>query len=82
MGLTVDTPAGAVVTLGATKVAAGASVRGREALVGGLPGVVSWQEDGTPLSVRTFTVTAARITRITAVVDPAGLTLMNLLAPA
>ncbi|MEY9874190.1 RNA polymerase sigma factor (sigma-70 family) [Streptacidiphilus sp. MAP12-33] len=86
--LTVDTPGGVVVTLGATKVAAGAQLAagaatlGRAALVGGLPGVVSWREDGTPLSVLAFTVTDGRITAITAVVDPAGLARMNLPAPA
>ncbi|MFB7588879.1 hypothetical protein [Streptomyces sp. NPDC056169] len=82
--LAVDTPGGVVVTLGATKVAAGARLAagsttlGRAALVGGRPGVVSWREDGTPLSVLAFTVTDGRITAITAVVDPAKLARMNL----
>ncbi|MFF4342549.1 sigma-70 family RNA polymerase sigma factor [Kitasatospora sp. NPDC001540] len=86
--LTVDTPGGTVVTLGATKVAAGAQLAagaaslGRAALVGGRPGVLSWREDGTPLSVLAFTVAGGRITAITAVVDPAKLTRMNLPGPA
>ncbi|WP_203885128.1 hypothetical protein [Planotetraspora kaengkrachanensis] len=86
--LTVDTPGGLVVTLGATKVAAGAQLAagaatlGRAALVGGLPGVVSWREDGTPLSVLAFTVTDGRITAITAVVDPSKLAQMDPPDPA
>ncbi|GLW68263.1 DNA-directed RNA polymerase sigma-70 factor [Kitasatospora phosalacinea] len=86
--LTVDTPGGVFVTLGATKVAtgaqlaAGAAARGRAVLVGGRPGVLSWHEDGTPLSVLAFTVAEGRITAITAVVDPAELARMNLPGPA
>lgn len=86
--LTVDAPGGVVVTLGATKVAAGArlgagaAVLSRPAHVNGLPGVISWSEDGTPVSVLAFTVTGGRITAITAVVDPAKLKKMNLPVPA
>ncbi|MEV4753790.1 sigma-70 family RNA polymerase sigma factor [Micromonospora sp. NPDC049559] len=85
--LTVDTPSGVVVTLGATRVAAGArlsstGVHGRAALVNGLPGVIAWREDGTPLSVVAFTVVDGRITEIAVVVDPAKLALMNLPEPA
>ncbi|TQF04450.1 sigma-70 family RNA polymerase sigma factor [Kitasatospora acidiphila] len=82
--LTVDTPAGVVVTLGATRVAAGAqlaadaAVRGRAVLVNGLPGMVSWRADGTPLSVIAYTVADGRITEITVVVDPAKLAAMGL----
>ncbi|KJY30389.1 RNA polymerase sigma70 factor [Streptomyces sp. NRRL S-444] len=85
---TVDTPGGVVVTLGATKVATGAQLAAsaaplsRAASVGGLPGVISWREDGTPLSVLAFTVIDGRITAITAVVDPAKLAQMNLPDPA
>ncbi|MFC5908634.1 sigma-70 family RNA polymerase sigma factor [Streptacidiphilus monticola] len=85
--LTVDTAGGVVVTLGATKVAAGARLAasaatlGRAALVGGLPGVVSWREDGTALSVMAFTVADGQITAITAVVDPAKLAQMDLPDP-
>ncbi|MFC0844246.1 sigma-70 family RNA polymerase sigma factor [Streptomyces noboritoensis] len=85
--LTLDTAAGAVVALGAAKVAAGAklsataAVRGRAVLVNGLPGVLSWHEDGTPLTLLSFTVTDGRITEITAVVDPAKLALMDLPGP-
>lgn len=85
--LTVDTPAGEVVVLGATKVAggaqlaAGAATTGREALVNGLPGVISWHEDGAPLSVLAFTVVDGRITEITAVVDRAKLALLDLPGP-
>ncbi|MFJ4648866.1 sigma-70 family RNA polymerase sigma factor [Streptomyces bobili] len=85
--LTVDTPSGLVVTLGATRVAAGAQLsagaatRGRAVLVNGLPGMVSWGEDGTPVSVLAFTVVDGRITGITVVIDPAKLALMNLPDP-
>ncbi|MEU1519928.1 sigma-70 family RNA polymerase sigma factor [Streptomyces sp. NPDC005811] len=86
--LTVDTPSGMVVTLGATKVAAGAQLsasaatQGRAVLVNGLPGTISWREDGTPLSVLAFTVVDGRITDITVVIDPAKLAVMNLPKPA
>ncbi|GAA2373966.1 sigma-70 family RNA polymerase sigma factor [Streptomyces cuspidosporus] len=85
--LTVDTPDGVFVTLGATEVAAGArlsadaAVRGRAVLVGGLPGIAAWREDGSPLSVAAFTVTEARITRIAIVIDPAKLASMDLPSP-
>ncbi|MGW7091752.1 sigma-70 family RNA polymerase sigma factor [Streptomyces sp. NPDC054874] len=86
--LTVDTPSGVVVALGATKVAAGAhlssgaAAQGRAVLVGGLPGVVSWREDGTPLSLLAFTVVDGRIIAITVMADPARLALMDLPDPA
>ncbi|MFG2647765.1 sigma-70 family RNA polymerase sigma factor [Streptomyces sp. NPDC048436] len=86
--LTVDTPGGVVVAIGATKVAAGARLAagaatlGRAAFVNGLPGVISWSEDGTPLSVLAFTVVDGRITAITAAVDPAKLARMELPDPA
>ncbi|WP_326620157.1 sigma-70 family RNA polymerase sigma factor [Streptomyces anulatus] len=86
--LTVDTPSGTVVALGATKVAAGAhlsagaAAQGRAVLVDGLPGVVSWREDGTPLSVLAFTVADGRITGITVMADPSKLALMDLRDPA
>ncbi|MDT0542472.1 sigma-70 family RNA polymerase sigma factor [Streptomyces lonegramiae] len=82
--LTVDTPSGVVVTLGATKVAAGAQLsagaatQGRAVLVNGLPGIISWREDGTPLSVVAFSVVDGRITDIRIVIDPARLALMDL----
>ncbi|GAA4592287.1 sigma-70 family RNA polymerase sigma factor [Planotetraspora phitsanulokensis] len=87
--LTVDTPDGVVVILGATKVAAGAATRvatgaaarGRAVLVNGLPGFVSWREDGTPLSVIAFTVVDGRIVAIATVIDPARLASMNLPDP-
>ncbi|MES4900924.1 MULTISPECIES: sigma-70 family RNA polymerase sigma factor [unclassified Streptomyces] len=85
--LTVDTPDGVFVTLGATEVAAGArlsanaGVRGQAVLVGGLPGIVAWREDGSPLSVAAFTVTETRITRIAIVIDPAKLASMDLPSP-
>ncbi|MBP2327578.1 RNA polymerase sigma-70 factor (ECF subfamily) [Kibdelosporangium banguiense] len=87
--LTVDTPDGAIVVLGATKVAAGArlrlasglAVRAREVLVNGLPGIVSWREDGTPLSVMAFTVVDGRVAGIAVVIDPARLTSMDLPRP-
>jgi RNA polymerase sigma factor (sigma-70 family) len=85
--LTVDTPDGAVVTLGATRVAAGAQLgagaaaRGRTVLVNGLPGIVSWREDGSPLSVIAFTVVDGRIAGIAAVTDPVRLASMDLPDP-
>ncbi|MEU9873244.1 sigma-70 family RNA polymerase sigma factor [Actinomadura sp. NPDC048021] len=86
--LTVDTPGGIVVTLGATEVAAGArmfsgeAARHRPVLVNGIPGHMSWRADGTPLSVIAFTVTEGRITGIHIVVDPAKLASIRLTAPA
>jgi RNA polymerase sigma-70 factor (ECF subfamily) len=85
--LTVGTPDGEVVILGATRVATGAQLaaraaaRGQAVLVSGLPGVVSWGEDGGPLSVMAFTVVGGRITGIAAVTDPARLELMDLPGP-
>ncbi|MFI8891304.1 sigma-70 family RNA polymerase sigma factor [Streptomyces paradoxus] len=86
--LTVDTPSGVVVTLGATKVASGArlsadaAAQGRAALVDGRPGIISWREDGSPLSVVAFTVVDGRITDMTVVIDQARLALMKLPDPA
>ncbi|MER5708788.1 sigma-70 family RNA polymerase sigma factor [Streptomyces sp. NPDC042898] len=85
--LTVDTPDGVVVTLGATKVAAGARMfsgqvsRHRPVLVNGVPGHMSWRPDGTPLSLIAFTVAESRITDIHIVVDPAKLASVHLPAP-
>ncbi|GAA2279340.1 hypothetical protein GCM10010149_23890 [Nonomuraea roseoviolacea subsp. roseoviolacea] len=86
--LTADTPGGVVVTLGATKVAAGARMVGRavarqrRVLVNGLPGYVAWREDGTPLSIISFTVAGGRIAAIAIVADPARLASMRLPDPA
>ncbi|MEU1727852.1 sigma-70 family RNA polymerase sigma factor [Actinomadura sp. ATCC 39365] len=86
--LTVDTPGGVVVTLGATAVAAGARMfsgevaRQRPVLVDGLPGHLSWRADGTPLSAIAFTVAGGRITGIHIVVDPAKLAALDGPAPA
>ncbi|MEU3312408.1 sigma-70 family RNA polymerase sigma factor [Streptomyces sp. NPDC006662] len=85
--MTVETPAGVTVVLGATKIAAGARLAAggagprRTALVNGQPGVVSWDEDGSPLSVLAFTVVGGRISGITAVTDPAKLALMEVPDP-
>jgi RNA polymerase sigma factor (sigma-70 family) len=85
--LTVDTPNGVVVVLGATKVAAGAqwgagaAARARAVLVNGRPGIVSWREDGAPLSVIAFTVVDGRIAGIAAVTDPARLASTDLPDP-
>ncbi|MET8995144.1 sigma-70 family RNA polymerase sigma factor [Amycolatopsis sp. NPDC004169] len=83
--LTVDTPDGVVVVLGATNVAAGARIGaaagGRAVLVGGLPGVVAWREDGTPMSVVAFTVVDGRIVSIASVADPVKLVSMELPEP-
>ncbi|WP_410658822.1 sigma-70 family RNA polymerase sigma factor [Amycolatopsis sp. lyj-112] len=86
--LTVDTADGVVVVLGATKVAAGArlsaatAAQGRAVLVNGRPGVVSWREDGVPLSVMAFTVVDGRISGLEVVTDPAKLASMDLPNPA
>ncbi|MFB8003235.1 sigma-70 family RNA polymerase sigma factor [Nocardia sp. NPDC056000] len=86
--LTVDTTDGVVVTLGATKVAAGARMfsgevaRHRPVLVNGIPGHMSWRTDGTVLSVIAFGVTEGRITTIHIVVDPAKLASIHLPDPS
>jgi len=89
--LTVHTPGGVVVTLGATEVAgragmgAAAAVRGRRVMVHGLhgtvgvvPGVVSWREDGTALALLAFTVVGDRITAIAGIADPVRLAALDL----
>ncbi|MFI5727785.1 sigma-70 family RNA polymerase sigma factor [Streptomyces cyaneofuscatus] len=83
---TVHSPNGRFVTLGATEVAtrarvAGSAARGHTVTVNGWPGVISWSEDGTPLSLLAFTVADGRITGITALIDPARLALMDLPHP-
>ncbi|MFE7958563.1 sigma-70 family RNA polymerase sigma factor [Streptomyces sp. NPDC057413] len=83
---TVHTSKGTFVTLGATEVAtrarvAGSAARGHAAIVNGRPGVISWDQDGTPLSLLVFTVADGHITEITAVVDPDELAHMDLPAP-
>ncbi|MET9994158.1 sigma-70 family RNA polymerase sigma factor [Streptomyces mutabilis] len=83
---TVHTPNGTFVTLGATEVAtraraAGSAARGHAATVNGLPGVISWSEDGIPLSLLAFIVAVGRITEIIAVTDPAKLALIDLPDP-
>ncbi|GLW10213.1 hypothetical protein Misp01_53410 [Microtetraspora sp. NBRC 13810] len=47
----------------------------------GLPGIVSWREDGAPLSLMAFTVAGGRIAAITIETDPAKLSSMDLPAP-
>ncbi|WP_406858911.1 sigma-70 family RNA polymerase sigma factor [Streptomyces sp. HUAS MG47] len=85
--LTVHTPDGVVVTLGATRVATGArtfggqAARHRSVLVNGVPGHMSWRADGTPLSVAAFTVSEGRIVDIHIIVDPVGLAAIDLPAP-
>ncbi|EOD60825.1 sigma-70 family RNA polymerase sigma factor [Amycolatopsis vancoresmycina] len=83
--LTVDTPDGVVVVLGATNVAAGARIGaaadGSAVFVGGLPGVVAWRADGTPMSVVAFTVVDGRIVSIASVADPVKLASMALPEP-
>jgi RNA polymerase sigma-70 factor (ECF subfamily) len=83
--LTVNTPSGVVVTLGATRVAAGARLpsgsvaRHQPVVVNGLPGYVSWREDGTLLSVIAFTIADDLITGIEIFVDPAVLASLRVL---
>ncbi|MFC4015065.1 sigma-70 family RNA polymerase sigma factor [Nonomuraea purpurea] len=85
--LTIDTPDGRVVILGATEVAAGSRLGAggaggvRKVLVNGLPGIISWREDGTPLAILAFTVVDDRIAGIMAVADPVKLASMDLPAP-
>ncbi|GLY67563.1 sigma-70 family RNA polymerase sigma factor [Amycolatopsis taiwanensis] len=85
--LTIDTPGGLVVSIGATRIAtgaqmfSGAAARYRAVLVNGLPGIVSWRVDGTPLSVFAFTVVDGRIVDIAAVTDPAKLASVELPDP-
>ncbi|SEG91537.1 RNA polymerase sigma-70 factor, ECF subfamily [Actinacidiphila yanglinensis] len=85
--LTVETPGGVYVTLGATAVAAGAQLsagaaaRGREVLVNGRPGTIAWREDGAPMSLLAFTVIGGRIAALTVVTDPAALARMDLPEP-
>ncbi|MFF3991858.1 hypothetical protein ACFYX8_00930 [Streptomyces cyaneofuscatus] len=86
MTFTVHSPNGRFVTLGATEVAtraraASSAAREHTVTVGGLPGVISWSEDGTPPSLLAFTVADGRITGITALIDPARLALMDLPHP-
>jgi RNA polymerase sigma factor (sigma-70 family) len=83
--LTVDTADGVVVTLGATRVAAGArlsagaAAHGSAVRVNGSPGVVAWREDATPAALMVFTVTSAgRIAALTVVVSPSRLAAMRL----
>ncbi|MFD3651366.1 sigma-70 family RNA polymerase sigma factor [Streptomyces cyaneofuscatus] len=83
---TVHSPNGRFVTLGATEVAtrarvAGSAARGHTVTVNGRPGVISWSEDGTPVSLLAFSVADGRITEITALTDPARLALMDLPHP-
>ncbi|MFB8402320.1 hypothetical protein [Streptomyces sp. NPDC055912] len=83
MEFTVHAPGGRFVTIGATEVAArarvaGGAAHGHSATVNGRPGVIAWNEDGTPLSLLAFIVADGRITEITAVVDPAKLALTDL----
>ncbi|MER6347708.1 sigma-70 family RNA polymerase sigma factor [Streptomyces sp. NPDC001595] len=84
---TVHAAEGRFVTIGATEVATrarlagGSAARARTATVNGRPGLISWSEDGTPLSLLAFTVTDGRVTAVTAVTDPAALALMDLPAP-
>ncbi|NUO58159.1 MAG: sigma-70 family RNA polymerase sigma factor [Hamadaea sp.] len=82
--LTIDGPDGEIVVLGATKVAGGARIGGgaatlaRTVLVNGLPGLVAWRPDGTPLSLLAFTVVGDRIAGILAVTDPVRLARLDL----
>ena len=85
--LTVDNGDSEVVILGATKVAAGAQLgavaaaRARAVLVNGLPGVVSWRENGVPLSLLAFTIVDDRIAGIATVTDLAKLATLDLPDP-
>ncbi|GII94268.1 hypothetical protein Ssi02_44990 [Sinosporangium siamense] len=82
--MTIESAGGVAVTLGATEVATGArlganaAVGGRAVLVNGLPGIMSWLEDGTPVSVAAFIVAGGRIIGITIVIDPARLASLDL----
>ncbi|MFH8492350.1 sigma-70 family RNA polymerase sigma factor [Streptomyces longisporoflavus] len=83
---TVHAPDGPFVTIGATEVAsrariAGQAARGHAVSVNGRPGVISWNEDGRPLSLLVFGVTDGLIVEMSAFVDPAALALMDLPDP-
>lgn len=86
--LTIDTADGVIVALGATEVAsrarfaATASAETRAVVVSGLPGIISWREDGSPLSVIAFTVVGESIVEIILVSDPAKLAATDLPDPA
>jgi len=85
--LTVDGPDGEFVVLGATKVAGGARLGGgaavlaRTVLVNGRPGLLSWREDGTPMSLVAFTVVDGRIVGIFAMTDSVRLASLDLPEP-
>ncbi|MEU7138080.1 sigma-70 family RNA polymerase sigma factor [Nocardia sp. NPDC046473] len=85
--LTVASPGGEIVVLGATEVASGAQMfagtvaQQRAVLVNGRPGYVSWRMDGSVFSVISFTVTDHRITAIAIVSDPAQLAALELPDP-
>ncbi|MGW2660174.1 sigma-70 family RNA polymerase sigma factor [Nocardia tengchongensis] len=82
--LTVATPGGVFVTLGATDVAtrarmfSGEVTRHQPVLVDGLPGYISWRADATPQSVMSFRTDGHRVTAIALLVDPARLSALGL----
>lgn len=85
--LRADTPAGVVVTLGATQVAGRAQMFAtlaasmRAVLVDGVPGIVSWSSDGVPMSLMAFEVVDDRIIAITSLADPRRLLGLDLPLP-
>jgi RNA polymerase sigma factor (sigma-70 family) len=82
--LRADTPAGAVLTVGAREVAGRASMFSRVAvhvrpvLVNGVPGILAATADGAPMSVMAFTVAGGRIVEIDSIADPERLAGLNL----
>ncbi len=81
---TTYTPRGAIVRLGATKVAAKArqgshiKATARNVLVNGAPGIVAYDTKGKARSVMACTVVDGRIVEMVSVTDPARIAAMNL----
>lgn len=82
--LNIDSADGVVVRLGATEVAsaakfgAAAAARAVAVIINGLPGIVSWREDGVPLSAMAFTVSEGRVVSISTLIDPDRLAALDL----
>ncbi|WP_163505939.1 sigma-70 family RNA polymerase sigma factor [Fodinicola acaciae] len=86
--LTAESADGTYVVIGATKVATGAQrVRTgtigfwRTALVNGRPGLVTWDDEKSPLGITAYTVVDGLITEISILTDPARLAAVDLPEP-
>lgn len=82
--LNIDGADGVIVRLGATEVAsaakfgAAAAARAVPVIINGLPGIVSWREDGAPLSAMAFAVSEGRVLSISTLTDPDRLAALDL----